>query len=710
MSEEKERFFKEFEFPGNDDWKNAAISALKGASFDKVMYTKTYEGIELKPIYNKEDLENISHIRQDYPGFYPFNRGCKSSGYDAVKWELSQNIPYPMASEFNTALKNDLQKGQNSVRINMDRGAVLHEDFTADDLSGRDVCIAGLADLEIAFDGINLTEQPINVDAGIGAYPAFCCLAALAKSKNQLSDLHGSLNFDYITELAKEGILYDDSSSLINEMFSATKWSIENSSKFKTIGINAFDWHNSGGNAVQETAIALALGVYYIRELMKKGLSIDEIAPRMSFKMGIGINFFMEIAKFRAMRIIWSRVIKEFGGNEESQKIFIHAVTSEREHTKLDPYVNVLRATSQVFSAVTGACDSITVNSFDTEYGLPGEFSRRISRNIQNVIKYESHLNDTIDPAAGSYYIESLTNELMTAIWNEFLEFEKAGGIIDSLISGTIQEKIELNFKQRIENIALRKDIIVGVNKYANINEKSVETVLNFDFPKLEKFVKDFDAYISTRNNEQIDKILDKFESEFNSNPAAAFDTAVSALESGASLGELYNSIPMDEISIIEILPIMLRRSSEILEDLRDVADYYVQSGGLMPELDFVCFGQLRDWKPRADFSNDFFSVGGFANKIYDGINSAEDALAMIDFSEKKNIVVCSTDDMYSEVLVEFAEKVKQKSKENYIILAGYPKDKVEIYKNAGVDMFIHVKANIVDCLSQIYKVAGIIK
>ena len=707
MSEENKRFFEEFDFPNYDDWKNAAITALKGAPFDKVMFTDTYEGIKLKPIYNKEDIKSVSHTLQEFPGFYPFNRGANVSGNKTNAFEISQNIPYPFADDFNSALKYDLTRGQNSIRLCVDKATAIHEDFISDDLSGLDVCIANLDDMQKALKDIDLSAFPINLSAGTGALPAF---TALISSMDNIEELKGTLNFDFITEFAKEGLISNDLSRFIEEMYAVTKWSSENSPEFKTIGISGYEWHNAGANAVQEISVSISLGVFYLRQLLEKGMSINEIAPRFSFSLAIGINFFMEISKFRAFRIIWSRIIKEFGGNEESQKVHIHAVTSERELTKLDPYVNLLRATSQVFSAVTGNCDSITVNHFDKEYGLPGEFSRRISRNAQNVIKYESHLDDTIDPAGGSYYIESLTGEIIKTAWNEFLEIENGGGIVEAIKSGSVQTKIERNFNKRLENISLRKDVIVGVNKYANINERPVETTIDVDFNKLNQYVENYDTYISNRDNDKIDSLLDVFEVKFKEDSASAINTAILALKAGASLGELYNSIPYDIIENIEVKPIYLRRSSEVFEEMREFVNLYIEENGKNPSIDFVCFGVLRDWKARADFSNDFFSVGGFANTIHDNLNTADEAMAKIDFSQKRIIVVCSTDDKYAEFLVEFAKSVKSANAENYIILAGYPKEMIETYKQAGVDMFIHVKANIVECLREVFEIAGLTK
>lgn len=710
MSENNKRFFEEFELSSYSEWYDAAVAALKGAAFDKVMLTDTYEGIKLNPIYNKSDVEKINFLKQEFPGFFPFNRGTSASAYKGKTWEICQNINYPLSNDYNEALKYDLQSGQNSIKINLDKACLLHEDFEAADLNGKDLCAADLEDFNNAINEIDLNIIPIHIDAGLGAFPAFTALMSVLENNHQPNKLTGSLSFDFITEFAEEGVIPSNIERYVNEMFQIVKYSNKHTPEFKTIGIDAAKWHNAGANAVQEAAIALASAVFYVRLMINKGLTINEIAPNINFNFAIGTNFFMEIAKFRSVRIIWSIIVKEFGGNDESQKIFLNAVTSEKEQTKLDPYVNMLRNSSEVFSAVVGGCDAITVNNFDAEFGLPSEFSRRTARNIQNVIKYESHLDDSIDPAAGSYFIESLTNEMINKIWQEFLIIENNGGILEDLHTNRLQKVVEENYHKRLDNIAIRKDVVVGVNKYANINEKPVETVIKSDFEKLTNYLEKYEIKISKRDTTAIDNLLDKFEEDFKNNADSIIQSAVEAVKAGATLNELYNSIPSYETEVNQINNIQLNRISEIFENLREQAENYKKSSSQSLVLDFVCFGELRDWKARADFSNDFFSVGGFESRINNGFKTAAEAIEKIDFSIMKAVVVCSADDKYSEFLVEFANKVKDKNKNIFIILAGFPKDAAETYKNAGVDMFIHVKANIVESLKTLYEVTGILK
>ena len=703
-------FFEEFEYPTVNEWRDAAEKALKGVPFDKVMFTPTYEDIVLKPIYTKEDTENLEHLKSDIPGFFPNSRQPDVTGYINHEWEIAQNLPYCIPEEYNKALKSDLNVGQNSIKMSFDRAVVMHEDFIFDDLSGYDLAIANIADFETALKDIDITKYPINLYSGTGSIPLAALLSAYCKKNNiDLKSVKGSFNFDMISDLCNEGELSADLNTIYNEMALLTKWSVQNCPKFHTIYINGSVFHNGGANSVQELSYSFAAAVNYINEMQSRGLTIDEIAPRIAFNLSIGVNFFMEISKLRSARIVWAKIIREFGGSDESCKMHIRCETSEREMTKYDPNVNMLRSTSQAFSAISGGCDALTVRFYDEYYGFPSDFSRRIARNTQNVLKFESHLTDTIDPAGGSWYIEALTAQFAEKVWGIFTEIEKKGGILEALKSEYIQNEIDKVFKKRLANLASRKDVILGTNKYPNLFEKPVENVYELDLDKLADHIDKYDAAFENRDNELIDSLLDDFERLLIENNPEAMDIAADAALVGASLGEIYCSLIHGNESDIKIVPILPKRGAEIFELLRENALEYKESVGNYPILNFMCFGNLKDYKGRADFANDFFQVGGFLNKIIDGNFNSPDAILKINDTESNIFVICSTDDIYAQVVPEFAFNLKELIPDCYIVLAGYPKDKVEEYKSAGVDMFIHIKSDIVECLQELQKVAGLI-
>ncbi len=710
MNESMEKLLDEFELHTYEEWKKAAEKALKGADFNKSMFTLTYEGITLKPIYNKEDIDQIESIRNSFPGLYPFNRHSEMAGYIKREWEIAQNIPYSIPEIFNKSIKNDLANGQNSIKIYLDKACVMYEDFENSDLSNYDLIVNDITDFAETFKDLDLYKYPINIYAGIASLPAFTgFFAFLKKSNYEISKLSGSINFDIFSDLILEGNLKFDINNFLDQIALITKWTEVNAPNFQTIYIDSSVFHNAGANSAQELAISISAGVFFLNAMIERGLNAEEISKRISFNYSIGTNFFMELAKLRAARILWAKVLTEYGIDSSNISINIKTETSLRDSTFYDPYVNMLRATSETFTAIVGGTNSHTVRNFDELHCIPNDFSRRVARNIQNVLKFESHLTDTIDPAGGSYYIESLTYELAKLAWEKFTVIENKGGILEVLKSGELQDEINDIANQRLKNVSSRKDTILGSNKYPNLKDKLITHELPFDSDDIDNEIEKFDSRLENRNFDKIDELLNQFENNFDYKNIGLIDTIIEAHLEGASLSEVFNSIPM-EINETKIAPLIIRRTAEPFEQLRVNAEKYKIINETYPKLNFVCFGKLKEYKGRADFSSDFFLVGGFENRIIDNNFNAKEALAKIDSSKEDIYVICSTDDIYSQVVPEFASELRKMNDKNFIILAGYPKDKVEEYQNAGVDMFIHIKSNIVETLSKLQYIAGISK
>jgi len=703
-----EILFDQFKFPSTDDWKRAAEKALKGASFDKLMFTNTYEGLTLNPIYNLEDYQHLDPLRNQFPGFLPYLRHSDVNGFKENGWEIAQNLSYPLPEQFNTSLKKDLLYGQNSIKIYFDKAVSIYEDCDVEDVSNVDVLINDLEDLSAAFSEIDLNKFPINIFAGLATLPAAAALFSyLIKNSYNPANISGSINFDIFSDLITDGYMVKKMDSMLDELAILFKWAINNAPNFKLILIDSSPVHNAGANSAQELAFSFSSAVYYINALMKRGIRVGDISERISFNFSVGVNFFMEISKLRAARLIWAKILSAYELDEQNISIHLTAETSLRDSTYYDVYVNMLRSTTETFSAIMGGANSITVRNFDELHSTAGDFSRRTARNVQNVLKYESHLCDTIDPAGGSWYIESLTYELAKKSWEKFSEIEQSGGIIENLKSGSFQNNIKEIADLRQKNVANRKDIILGTNKYPNMKDKPINNNMNVGIEELENLFVQYEKRLKNRNETLIDSILDNFENEFIQSNAESFSTAIDSITNGATLAELYNSIPC-EIEEVSITPLLTRRTAEIVELLRINADNYRVMNGKYPSLQIVCFGTLKEYKARYDFASDLMIVGGFENKIIDDNYTAQDALAKIDGTKEDIFVICSTDDIYTRLVPEFASELKKMNNKNYIILAGYPKEKVDEYQNAGVDMFIHIKSNIVEVLNNLQHIAGL--
>lgn len=697
MNKLSDKFDLQNDFPETpyEEWKKTAEKDLKGVPFEKKLITKTYEGIDLQPIYTKEDLKNIKFL-DNKPGFENYVRGTKYSGHTGSCWEIKQNLPYPFAEDFNEALRNDIERGQNSISLSLDYAAKsgLDPDFAKAGEVGREgVSICNLDDLCNALLDVDLKKLPIYINAGFGGYHSMLLLASYLKKQGiDKIFIKGGFEIDPLGYAVTYGELPIEIEKVFNCVSEVTKWTDKNIPGFKTLNINSLPYHNAGASAVQELAFSLATAVEYINQLLDKGHSINNIGNKIAFTFGLGSFYFMEIAKLRAARLLWSKIIKEYNGNEESQKMFIHAKTSYHNQTLYDPYVNMLRTTTETFSAIVGGANSITSNPFDEAFGLPDEFSRRIARNTQIVLKEESHLDTLIDPAGGSYYIEKLTEDVACKTWDLFIEIQNKGGMLKALLEGFPQSEIEKTDADRKKDLTKRKSVLVGTNMYANIKEEKLE----FKTPDYKDiYEKRCEQVKKFRSSKNTDDVINKIKEVKSEKPEELIETCIDAILQGATIGTISKALKSGEEKPVSIKQVNIHRASEIFEELRDKALEYKNKNGFAPKIFLATMGPVSRHKARADFSRGFFEVAGFDVIYKKGYETTDEAIAEAVNSKAKNITICSTDDTYPELVPILAKELKEKIKGVKIILAGYPKEFVEKFKQDGVDEFIYLGADV---------------
>ncbi len=692
VKQPEEWLLAEFEATSDVEWLEAAEKLLKGKPFDKTLRTATYEGIMLEPQYRKDVWDRIGHI-DELPGEGSYVRGSRPEGYQKESWKIAQEIRCPLAEDFNTALLNSLKRGQNAVNLVIDEAGLAGKD--PDDAESGTVgkggtSIATVADLEKALADVHPDCVDINIQAYNESLEYAMLLAAYCEKQGiNMSGLQGCVGADPLGQLAEKGFITGTLEEAYGKMAGLTLWAKETNSKLRTIDIHTFAYHNAGGSAVEELTFALATGVEYIRALNTFGLDIDDIAPRMQFSLALGGNLFMEIAKLRAARKLWSTVIRSFGGSDESAKMYIHGRTGLYNKTKYDPYVNLLRTTTEAFAGVTGGVDSLHIGSFDEVTGEPDEFSRRIARNQQIILGEESHLGQVIDPAGGSWYIEELTQKLTERAWENFLLLEKEGSMSELLQAGKIQAIVEKIAAFRSDNLARRKDIMVGINMYANPQETSADP-----------HSPDYTA-IRCRRSAEV-KSVRKSGMKIEQCAHSIKD----AFLNGASLGIITRGLLSGITTRIAALPQV--RAAEPYEKLRDNMAAYVRKNGRAIKVFLANNGEVGQYKARAEFSRGFFEVGGFEVIDNGGFATAQEAgLAAIQ-SQAEIVVICSTDESYPELVPEICLIIKIKRPEAMIVLAGYPKDQIELFKAAGIDEFIHIRANVPEILTAAQKKAGV--
>ncbi|MBS1223845.1 MAG: methylmalonyl-CoA mutase, large subunit, partial [Proteobacteria bacterium] len=360
--------FDEFPPTPYEEWRRAVDKAIKGASFEKRLITKTYEEIDLQPMYRQEDIANLPHLDSP-PGFAPYLRGTTPLGYVASSWDVAQELPYGTPAALNEALRADLERGQNAVNLVLDAPTLAGVDADraeAGDVGQGGLSISSVADLAQALNGVDLETTPIYTQASTGALTFTALLAALVQQQGKsLAKLRGAIGMDPLGQLARDGKLPRDLDGVYDVMAQLAAWAKANAPQLQTITVQGHPYHNGGASATQELAFALATAVDYLRALQARGVDVDDAAPRIRFAFSIGSNFFMEIARLRAARLLWAKIVQAFGGGEEAQKMSLHARTSAWNQTVYDPYVNLLRATTEAFSSAVGGCDSLHVSPFD---------------------------------------------------------------------------------------------------------------------------------------------------------------------------------------------------------------------------------------------------------------------------------------------------------------------------------------------------------
>lgn len=691
----EENLFAEFKPSTYEEWKEESVKLLKGAPFDKKMYSKTPEGIVLKPIYNKEDV----NFEVSLPGYDDYVRGVSAEGNKGSPWKIDQQIYASTPREFNKLALDALNKGQTALEIRLDCPSSRGVD--ADESEAGRVGKCGLSvsvkkDFDEALKGIETDCVEINISTASRAAGVAAILYASQKGKK----LSGGIRFDPIGILAERGKLDRKLECAFDEMFALASYNAKNMPSFGAIGVDAMPYSSAGASAVEELGAAMATAAAYLREMLARGMSIDETAPLVRFRLSLDSNFFMTIAKLRAARVLWAKIVEAFGGSEESRKIRVNAKTSVYNKTVYDPYVNMLRTATEAFSGVIGGCDSMTVSPFDEIVRKPDEFSTRIARNQQIILQEECNLADVIDPAGGSYFVETLTKELAGKAWEFFVKIEAAGGIVKALESGMVQDAVAATAAGKKKLIDTRRSSVVGTNNYANLGEKLLEKPAC----ECEKIFKERAAEVSAaKSGAKVDLGSAK--------GAGAIEKLVEAACEGAGISALSKALCHCGSAETSVKPLEIRRAVEHFEALRKASADFKEKTGSGPKIFLATMGPLVQHKIRADFIRGFFQVGGFDVIYPNGFQTPEDAAKAFAESGAKYAVICSTDDTYPELVPPVAKAIKAAKAGSVVLLAGIPNpDFEQSYKDAGLDGSISIKSNNYDTLKSMLETLGVLK
>jgi len=627
--ENMEKLFSEFPPVTTQEWEEKIIEDLKGADYEKKLVWKTPEGISVRPYYRAEHISALPYIGS-MPGQYPFVRGNKTLDNS---WQIRQCIEASDIREANRIAVDALAKGTTALSLDVSE-------------------VESTVDLEMLLKNVPLDSTDIHF-YGSRNYPSLLNqLVEFGKKVNfNLKEFKGSFDFDPISYVLLRGDFYHHESVDLGQAFDLITLGSKIAPKLRFISINGQYIHNSGGNIIQELAFAMASASEYAAILTGKGLTADEILPRLNFIFSAGSNYFMEIAKFRAARMLWARIAEQYKPNDKKAlQCYVQAITSNWNKTVYDPYVNMLRSTTEAMAAAVAGVDSITVNPFDTPFREADEFSRRIARNQQILLKEEAYLDKVIDPAAGSYYIEQLTESLAVHTWDLFLKIEHMGGMLQAVKDGFVQDEVEKNAAARRQDVANRRLVLLGTNQHPNQDERMLE------------------------------KIQEEPDSE---NEIAAEATKYKTLTLG--------------------------RAADAFEDLRLATEIFMDAGNKQPEVFLFTMGNLAMRKARASFSSGFFACAGYRIIDNAGFGNVEEGVEAVKDQSPEIVVICSSDEEYVELVPEICKQLKSSGIEAILVLAGFPKDYIETFKQAGIDEFIHIRSNVLETLAGFHRRLGIV-
>lgn len=593
------------------EWKAKVEADLKGAPFDKKLVWRTNEGFNLQPMYRSEDIADLA-TTNSLPGEYPYLRGTRTDN----DWLIRQEIEADDAADANKAALDAVSKGVTSLGFHISEPTV--------------------ETLRVMLDGIDLKKIEVNFGCCLKkALPLVEALAAYAKEQGVENELRGSVDFNPFKKPLRKGVAMEPAN--VSAMAVALIAAAKTLPGLKVLAVDSVMLANAGAYIFQELGYALAWGASWMTLLTEAGVKADEAAARIRFNMGVSSNFFMELAKFRAARMMWAQIVAQYGADKDACKMNAHAATSRYNQTLYDAHVNLLRSQTEAMSAALAGVDSITVTPFDVPYKTPDEFSERIARNQQHLLKEESHLDKVVDPAGGSYYVETLTVSLAKEAWKLFLDTEEKGGFLACCNDGEVAKTVRESSEKRHTDVARRKEILLGTNQYPNVNEMAAEKIVTLN----------------------------------GSLPCGCHHTDNACEENPAGLPS--------------------KRAASDFEALR----LATEAASNRPKVFMLTIGNLAMRLARAQFSTNFFGCAGY--EIIDnlGFKTVEEGVDAALAKGADIVVLCSSDDEYAELAPAAFKYLDGRAE---FVVAGAPACMDDL-KAVGINEFVHVRCSVLDTL-----------
>jgi methylmalonyl-CoA mutase len=679
------------------EWEKVAKeSDLKGKDIHSLNW-KSPEGIVWKTLYTYEDLAKLDSVNT-MPGIFPYTRGPRASMYANHPWTIRQYAGFSTAEESNAFYRKNLAAGQKGLSVAFDlpthRGYDSDHERVVGDVGKAGVAIDSVEDMKILFDQIPLKDMSVSMTMNGAVLPIMAMFIVAGEEQGaKVSELSGTIQNDILKEfMVRNTYIYPPlpSMKIIGDIIEYTS---KNMPRFNSISISGYHIQEAGGNAVQELAYTLADGLEYVKTALDRGLDIDSFAPRLSFFFGIGMNFFMEIAKLRAARFLWAKLMKQFNPkNPMSSALRTHCQTSGWSLTEQDPYNNVVRTTLEALAAVLGGTQSLHTNALDEAVALPTEFSARIARNTQLILQNESQVTRVIDPLGGSYFIESLTDSLVKEAEKIIEEIEKIGGMAKAVEAGIPKLKIEESAAKRQANIDQGIEVIVGVNKFkpTKIDEMQILEVDNTAVR--ENQIARLKELKAKRNTKDVEEILDKITEASKTGKGNLLELAVDAARKRATLGEISYAMEkifgrhQAEIKTISGVYSNLNQDNKLFSDVQKKVEELSKKMGRRPRMLVAKMGQDGHDRGAKVISTSFADMG-FDIDVAPLFQTPSEVAKQAIENDVHIIGVSSQAAGHKTLIPELYEILKKEKAEDIMIIAGgvIPQQDYEFLYKHGV-------------------------
>ncbi|MFC5736117.1 methylmalonyl-CoA mutase [Sinirhodobacter huangdaonensis] len=688
-----------------EDWAKLAQKELKDRPLDSLTWN-TLEGIEVKPLYTEEDTAELPHLGT-LPGFSPFTRGVRATMYAGRPWTIRQYAGFSTAEESNAFYRKALAAGQQGVSVAFDLAT--HRGYDSDhprvvgDVGKAGVAIDSVEDMKILFDGIPLEKVSVSMTMNGAVIPVLANFIVTGEEQGVPREkLSGTIQNDILKEfMVRNTYIYppEPSMRIIADIIEYTSNEMP---KFNSISISGYHMQEAGANLVQELAFTIADGREYVRTALARGMDVDAFAGRLSFFFAIGMNFFMEVAKLRAARLLWSRVMAEFNPKKPgSSMLRTHCQTSGVSLQEQDPYNNVVRTAYEAMAAALGGTQSLHTNALDEAIALPTEFSARIARNTQLILQEETGITHVVDPLAGSYYVESLTAQLVDEAWKLIQEVEEMGGMTKAVASGMPKLKIEETAARRQAMIDRGEEVIVGVNKYRLAKEEPID-ILDIDNVKVrEAQIARLTKMRATRDEAACQAALAEITRRAKEG-GNLLEAAVDAARARASVGEI--SMAMEEVfgrhrAEVKTLAGVYGAAYEGdagFEQIQKDVEKFAEEEGRRPRMLVVKMGQDGHDRGAKVIATAFADIG-FDVDVGPLFQTPEEAAQDAIDNDVHVVGISSQAAGHKTLAPKLIEALKEKGAEDIIVICGgvIPQQDYDFLKAAGVKAIFGPGTNI---------------